>query len=186
MLNPLRQKTKHSNHCIFIQKLQETGLELENIEITGKTSFINLVTQSDWTAPSQFSSFEKITNSIFYRCRKGGHVTGFFTNDDPNDKQKKIIKLLIDNFHILFNKAYEQIKQKIKITASEIDSTKFEFFACFLKDSKTYDFMCRNIHNDTYIVTTYSPSLTKSYKDIFVKISFYLKELNNFIQSLIK
>ena len=169
----------------FINKLKEE--KLADVEIINrgdiKIKFIDLLQQTDWRSPSQFSSFEKITNSLFYRGRWNIH--GFFTNDNTNEKEEKIINLFVDSFSDLFNLVYKQISEKLGINQNKIDRNNFVFFTNFLCKRESYDFLCRNIHNDIYIVTTYSPSLTKAYRDIFCKIKKFFSDFSLFINHLI-
>lgn len=62
----------------FINKLKEE--KLADVKIIDrrdiKIKFIDLLEQTDWRSPSQFSSFEKITNSLFYRGNP--NIYGFF------------------------------------------------------------------------------------------------------------
>lgn len=179
----------HYTNEIFINELKKQ--KLANIEIINrrdiKIKFIDLLEQTDWRSPSEFSSFEKITNSIFYR--RSPNVYGFFTKDDRSDEEEKIINLFISLFPSLFNIVYKQICKKLEINQNEIDDDRFIFFTKFLNNNKSYDksydFLCRNIHSDIYIVTTYSPSSTKAYSDVFCKIKEFFSDFSVFIESLI-
>lgn len=109
----------------------------------------------------------------------------FFTKDNNNEKEEKIINLFVDSFSDLFNLVYKQISEKLEINHNKIDSSNFVFFTNFLRKKESYDFLCRNIHNDVYIVTTYSPSLTKAYSDIFCKIKKFFSDFSLFVNHLI-
>lgn len=167
----------------FINKLREFNLDNEFVVENDKIKFIDLLNNYDITSSSEFSSIEKIKLSIFYRS--GRNVHGFFTSDNPIGKRKEIIDIFTNNYPLLFNNAWREICNALDIHFNKISDEKFDFFTKFFKDTKRYDYLCSFIHNDKYIVNTYSPMLTENFKKDFIYIKKWIEELNDFIQALI-
>ena len=157
--------------------------DLREINFVDDTKFIDLLYNLDLTTPSVFSSIEKITKSFFYRSNRR-NLYGFFTQSKPNDKEKKIIQLFHDTYGSLFNLIYKkEICLKLNIKFKNIVHNKFNFILEFLNNDEEMDFLCNFIHNDKYIVNTYSPLTPKEYKKMFSQFRKKLKDFSDFILS---
>lgn len=170
-----------STRLQFIEHILNDNLR--NIVFVDNIKFNDLLEQLDLTTPSEFSSIEKITKSFFYRSN-GRNLHGFFTQSQPKKEAKEIINLFVKNYSKLFNNAYNEICNKLNINCKTIENHKFNFILKFLNNDETMDFLCNFIHNDKYIVTTYSPLSSKEYKKMFLQFKKLLTDFSELIFSL--